>query len=141
MNIFPTLQRKTKRLLYRLKKRRLKLYFPLFCKVKGVKNPAYQGALAQSQNGDKLQLVHLPSEQYPFDVFVYSVNLNRVLGYLEKELAEKLVKLFGENFCRDGVIYRVIGGGNYKYFGCQILIFETMDMMQNVQDFSSLHGE
>lgn len=141
MHIFPNIQQKTKRLLYKLKKRRLKLQFPLFCKVKGVKNPAYQGALAQSQNGDKLQLVHLPSERYPFDTFVYSVNLNRVLGYLEKDLAEKLVKLFGENFCRDGVIYRVIGGGNYKYFGCQILIFETMDMMKNVQDFSSLHGE
>ena len=141
MRIFPTLQQKTKRLLYHLKKRRLKLYFPLFCKVKGVKNPDYQGAVAQSQNGDKLQLVHLPSETYPFDVFVYSVNLNRVLGYLEEDLAKKLVKLFGENFCRDGVIYRVVGGGNYKYFGCQILIFETMDMMQNVQDFSSLHGE
>jgi hypothetical protein len=126
---------------YRLKKRWLKLRFPLFCRVKGVKKSAHQGALAQSASGDRLQLVHVPSEEYPFQVFVYSVTLNRVLGYLERELSKKLVRLFKKNFCRDGVIYRVVGGGNYQYFGCQILIFESMDMMSHVEEFSSLRSE
>ena len=141
MSIWRSLQVKAKQLLYRVKKRRLKLEFPLFCKVKGVKNPAYQGAIAQSENGDQLQLVHVPSEEYPFEVFVYSVTLNRVLGYLESELSQKLLKLWGENFCRDGIVYRIVGGGKLKYYGCQILIFETMEMMSHVEDFSHLRGE
>ncbi len=144
MSIWGKLQLNTKKIVlnlrYNFKKRRLKLKFPLYAKVKGVKNPSYQGALAQSKDGDKLQLVQVPSEEYPFDVFVYNVNLNRVLGFLDEELGQKLAKLWGKEFCRDGVIYRIVGGGNLKYFGCRILIFETMEMMKNVEDFSSLHG-
>lgn len=141
MSIFQNVQLQTKRLLYRMKKRCLGLQFPLYCKVTGVKKPTYQGALVQSKDGDRLQLVHLPSEEYPFCVFVYSVTLNRVLGYLEKDVSKKLVKLFKKDFCRDGVIYKIVGGGEYKYFGCRILVYETMDIMRSVQDFSTLRGE
>ncbi len=141
MRILKNIQIKTKRVLYSWKKRWLGLGFPLYTKVKGVKSPTFQGALAQSKDGDKLQLVHVPSEQYPFCVFVYSVTLNRVLGYLEEDLSKKLVKLFKKDFCRDGVIYKIVGGGNYKYFGCRILVFETMEMMRSIEDFSLLRGE
>lgn len=76
----------------RFRCRRLGLEFPLFCKVHGVKAPDFQGALAQSRAGDGLQLVHVPLETRPENVYVYSIELNRILGRLESGLSEKLVR-------------------------------------------------
>ncbi len=98
-----------------------------------------QGAIAQSRAKDKLQLVHAPVESYPFNVYIYSIPLNRVLGYLEKRLSEKLVKLFKKGFCLDGVIENITGE-QYAIRGCNLQIFETRTMMSNVNDFSHLYG-
>lgn len=141
MNILTYIQEKIRNKLYSIRKEKSKTSFPISCKIYGVKKGDRQSALAQSRVGDPLQLVHTPTEYYPNQVYVYSVNLNRVLGYIEKELAEKLVYVFGKGFCRDGKIHKIIGGVPYKYFGCVIHILESREFMKDCENFSSLHGE
>ena len=115
----------------RFRCRRLGLEFPLFCKVHGVKAPDFQGALAQSRAGDGLQLVHVPLETRPENVYVYSIELNRILGRLESGLSEKLVRAFGKGFCLDGRIENITGGPpSWKYFGCNLRILDTMTLME-----------
>ena len=139
MRIFTNLQNKLSKFLYRRKCKRLNLTFPLLCKAHGVKNPDAQGAIAQSKAGDKLQLVHFPKENYPNNVYVYSIPLNRILGYLEERLSQKLVKLFQKDFCIDGTIEKITGE-NHTIRGCNLRIFDTRVMMSDVHDFSHLHG-
>lgn len=135
MNIW----QRIKKYFYGRRKKKLGLTFPLFCKVHGVKQADRQGALAQSRAGDLLQIVHVPTESYPCNVYVYSVAINRVLGYLHEGLSEKFVTLFGKNFCRDAVIENITGGApEYKYFGCNIRILETCGYMKGCKDFSLL---
>ncbi len=140
MCIFTYLKNRISKWLYQCKCKRLKLSFPIPCKVHGVKTATGQGAIAQSKSGDKLQLVHLPKENYPNNVYVYSIPLNRILGYLDEGLSQKLVKLFGKEFCSDGVIEKITGK-NHTVRGCNLRIFDTRTMMSNVHDFSHLHGE
>ena len=117
------------------------LVFPIPCKIHGVKYPDRQGALAQSRENDSLQIVHSPEKGYPFNVYVYSVELNRILGYLDPILAEKLVYVCGKGLCLDGKIEKLTGGApDYEYRGCNIQIFETTSMMQDCKDFSHLHS-
>lgn len=135
---------KTKWLEWRKKRRlkRLKLYFPIYCKIHGVSNADFQGALAQSRAGDRLQVVHVPLPDYPNNVYVYSIGLNRVLGRLQNEFSQKLVRAFGANFCRDAVIENITGGAPmYELMGCNICIFDSMEYMQEQTDFSALRGE
>ena len=120
--------------------RKCKLVFPIACKIHSVTKSDRQGALAQSRTGDKLQLVHSAVENYPFNVYVYSIPLNRVLGYLDPVLAEKLVYLFRRGFCIDGVIEEVTGGAPYPYFGCNIRILQSADFLRAQTDFSHLYG-
>ena len=130
-----------KRLFFKQRLKKAGLSFPVFCKVHGVKSPDRQGALAQSRAQDRLQLVHSAEENYPFNVYVYSVELNRILGYLDAVLAEKLVYVFGKGLCLDGKIEKITGGKpRYDYFGCNISILQTTSIMQNYDDFSHLHG-
>ena len=129
-----------KRKLYERKKKRLQLVFPVFCKAHGVKHLDRQGAILQSKQGDRLQLVHVPLKAYPHNVYVYNVELNRVLGYLHKNLAEKLVELFGNGFCRDGVVVAVTGAEEHKYHGCNLQILESMSAMNDLTDFAHLKG-
>ena len=140
MHIFTRLHNKISNFLYRRKCKRLGLSFPLLCKVHGVKNADSQGAIAQSKAGDRLQLVHIPKENYPFNVYVYSIPLNRLLGYLDERLSKKLVKLFKKGFCIDGVIENITGE-KHAIRGCNLRIFDTRAMMSDVHDFSHLHGE
>lgn len=119
-----------RKLILRFRYRKYGLSFPLYCKAHGVKTPDHQGALAQSRAGDELQLVHVPADGYPFNIYVYNIGLNRILGYLDARLAEKLVRTFGAGFCLDGEITSVTGGPpEYKYFGCNLRIFDTKTMM------------
>ena len=115
------------------------LVFPVPCKLYGVKDPEYQGALVQSRAGDKLQLVHIPSEEYPSRVYAYSVTLNRILGYLHTELSNRLIYVFGKGLCRDGEIV-VITGDYRRTLGCNIRIYDTAEEFKNQTDFSHLHG-
>lgn len=133
--------KKNRGVVYALKKWWLGLSFPLFCKIHGVKNADSQGALVQSQRGDRLQIVHTPVQGFPYNVYVYAVELNRVMGYLDKDLSKKLVKLFGKGFCRDAIVENVTGGGVYKYRGCNIRLLESMMHMDGCDDLSTLRGE
>ncbi len=143
MYIWTNIKNFHQRLIYRSRKKRFGLRFPLYCKIHGVKNADHQGAITQSRAEDALQIVHSPTKDYPYNIFVYSVNLNRILGYLHPDLSKKLVRLFGKGFCRDAFIENVTGGrqSNYKYLGCNIRIVESMRNMQNINDFSHLYDK
>ena len=108
------------------------LEFPLFCKVHAVKSPDHQGAIAQSRVGDHLLIVHTPTEERPCCVCVYSIPLNRVLGYLEEGLSEKLVTAFGEGFCRDCEVEQITGGTPYKYLGCNLRLMDTTYFLEDL---------
>ena len=144
MNIFQYFQEKRrekqeeKAYLARLQQTRLQ--FPIFCKLHGVKSPDHQGAIAQSRIGDHLQIVHTPSQERPFLVCAYSVPLNRILGYIDESLAEKLTYAFGRDFCRDGEIEQITGGAPYKYYGCNVRLMDTQYFMEDCEDFSHLHS-
>ena len=114
------------------------LTFPLFCKLHAVKSPDHQGGIAQSRVGDKLLIVHTPTDERPFCTSVYNVELNRVLGFIETELAEKLYQVFGENFCRDGEVEQITGGPPYQYYGCNIRVMDTQDYIEEMEDFSAV---
>ena len=132
---------KLKRFFRRLK-RGGKLRFPIYCKLCGVKKPVWQGALAQSSEEDGLQIVHVPLKDYPHNVYVYSIPLNRILGYLDEETAKDLLAELGEEFCVDGRIRAMLGGPpKYKYYGCAIRIYNTKNLMAGVEEFTHLHGE
>jgi len=119
-----------RRLSVRRRCNRCGLEFPIFCKIRGVSSSDRQGALAQSRPKDRLQLVHVPLEAFPFNVYVYSIELNRILGYIEKSLSQKLVFVFGKGFCLDGEIAKMTGGPPlYSFFGCNIQIFSTTSFM------------
>lgn len=129
-----------KNLFYNRRLKKSGLRFPVACKLRGVSAQDLQGAIIQSQPLDELQIVHCPSAEYPFGVAVYSIPLNRLLGYLDEGLSKKLVYVFGKGFCRDGEIIKRTGGTGGEYYGCNIRIFESMEMMKDCEDFSHLHG-
>ena len=130
-----------KQLFYNQRLKKSGLTFPIPCKIHGVKSADRQGALTQSRVGDRLQLVHHAEKNYPFNVYVYNIELNRILGYLDKVLAEKLVYVCGKGFCLDGSIEKLTGGApDYAYRGCNIKIFQTTDMMKDYEEFSHLHS-
>lgn len=124
--------------------RRLKksgLSFPIRCKINGVASVDRQGALAQSKENDELQIVHTPLKKYPHNAYVYSITLNRVLGYIDKELAQKLLYVFGEGFCLDGEIRALLGGKpEFDYTGCSIHIYDSKEMLKDLDDFSHLRS-
>ena len=128
------------RLFYQRRLKKCGVSFPLYCKAHGVTPPDRQGAIAQSHAGDLLQIVHVPVDGYPFNTYVYSVPLNRVIGYLDETLSEKLVYLFGKGFCRDALVENITGGAPYEYFGCNIQILESMCFMKDCADLSHLYG-
>lgn len=76
-----------------------------------------------------MQLVHVPLSEYPNNVYVYNIELNRILGFLDSGLAAKLVGAFGEGFCLDGEI-RQITGSEYNLYGCNLCIFDCMKFMR-----------
>ena len=97
--------------------------------VYGTSNASSQGALAQSHEDDKLQLVHVPTEYHPYNTYVYSIELNRILGYLDRELAKTLLSVFGEGFCLDGKISEIWGDGKETPFGFSVTVYQTMSFM------------
>jgi len=133
--------RRKERKAYESKKKKYGVSFPLYCKAHGVKKPDYQGAIVQSNVGDRLQLIHRAEENYPYNVYINNVELNRILGYLKEPLSKTLVLLFGEGFCRDGLIKAITGGGKYPYRGCNIVVLESMRFMKDMQpDLPYLHS-
>ena len=110
--------------------------FPVFCNLHAVKSPDHQGGIAQSRAGDKLLIVHTPTAERPTCVSVYNITLNRVLGFIGEELAETLVRAFGNNFCRDGEVERITGGPPYKYYGCNIRVMDSQNFIEDMKEFS-----
>ena len=137
MNIFKRIKLNT---LVAQRKRRMKRLggaFPLERRLHGVKKS--QGALAQSRTGDGLQIVHVPVEGYPKNVFAYSIPLNRILGYLDETACEKLLFALGDGFCVDGEIKAIYQ--EEEKTGCVVSVFPTSARMIDVEDFSHLYGE
>ena len=122
-------QRKKEEKAFEEKRKACGLTFPIFCKLHAVTSLSHQGAIAQSREGDELQIVHTPVEGFPLRVSVYSISLNRTLGFLEDSLSEKLITLFGEGFCRDGEVEKITGGPPLAYFGCNIRILHTKEFI------------
>lgn len=116
------------------------LTFPVLTKIHGVKTQDRQGALAQSASGDKLQLVHVALPDYPYNVYVYSVTLNRILGYLDVTIAKNLFLVFGDGFCLDGTLDDILGGPPLKYRGARVRIYDDNVFMQN-EIFSTLYEQ
>ena len=114
---------------FRLWRRGISL--PCQTRVFGSSNLNAQGALAQSREGDLLQVVHTPTERHAYNVYVYSIELNRVLGYLDKDLAKSLVSIFGNGFCLDAQIDEIIGSdAKTDPFVADIVIFKTTTFME-----------
>ena len=140
MQMFDKIKIKCKNRLKAFRKHFYGLNFPIYCKVHGSKTPDRQGAIAQCATGDRLQLVHVPQKKHPFNMFVYNVELNRVMGFIKHSFAKKLVKTFGKGTCLDAMIENITGGTPFEYFGCNIRVFETQSMMADTEDFSHLYG-
>ena len=98
MNIRTSIQSFFKKWIRRSKCKKYGLEFPVCCKAHGVGKRERQGALAQSRSGDELQLVHIALDEFPFNVYVYSIELNRILGYLEETLAKNWCSFSGRAF-------------------------------------------
>ncbi len=113
-----------------------KLCFPIFCKLYNVSDKERQSALSQSREGDHLQVV-LTDER----ALVYSIPLNRILGDLREDLYEKLRRTRKNEPCLDAIIDKRTGGAQGKYFGCNIRVYPTANMMRGLKDFTHLHGE
>ena len=89
----------------------------------------WQGALAQSHEGDKLQIVHTPLEQHPHNAYVYSIELNRILGYLPKDFACDLLYVFGDGYCLDAELLEVYSGKEQPFFA-RVKIYATAKFMK-----------
>ena len=119
----------------------MKLFQTLKKRIFGFPHTAYadatyeretQDAIKQSQVDDKLQIVGLDGE-----AFIYSVELNLLLGKLESDVAKALFRIYKKGFCLDGKIVCKTGGLPYKYYGLIIEIYDTTSYLNGV-DISAL---
>lgn len=88
----------------------------------------YQGALAQSQSGDPLQIVHTNIADKTFISYVYSISLNRIIGTIGKQLTQDLLRLFKKGYCLDGEI-TTIKKDSDGFFTAEIRIFNRTSFM------------
>ncbi len=123
---------KLKKFISRLRKRAFG--FPHTARAVRVKYR--QGLLAQSKAGDLLQIVHAQNV-----AFIYSIELNAILGELEQRLCKKLLKLFGGGFCLDGKIIAVTGGPPYRYYGILLEIYDDATYLAEINDFNILREQ
>lgn len=106
--------------------------FPFIENVFGTDFSEHAGALAQSQTGDLLQLVHVPTARHPHNTFAYNIELNRIVGYLPRPIAKKLRYVFGKGFCLDGRIEETFCKN--REWNCRISIYDTAEMMKPYLD-------
>ena len=106
--------------------------FPHIAFADGVSSHEIQDAIKQSKIGDKLQIVSVEGQ-----AFIYSVELNLLLGRVEKSVAKRLCRIYKTGFCLDGKILSKTGGLPYKYYGLTIEIYDTTTYLDGV-DISSL---
>lgn len=101
--------------------------FPLQTTLTGVRLSDRQGWLAQSRDGDRLQFVHCPKQGMPFLVYAYNIELNCLLGTLDKHISEKLVYVFGKGFCVDGEVLEVT---DKDFLGCNVVVYDTRTFIE-----------
>ena len=116
-----------KKLFFRCKRKLCRAKFPVYAFVCGIKDPAAQSALLQSREGDELQIVHAPYAENDYAVFVYNIEIGALIGTLSDPLAQRLLSLFGKEFCIDGDILEITGG-NFR--SCKLRIYDTSEMLQ-----------
>lgn len=118
------------KLLQNLKKRHFG--FPHTAFVEVVRPYEIQQNIKASKVGDKLQIVGVGKE-----AFIYSVELNLLLGKVEKQVAKSLFRIYKDNLCLDGKIIAKTGGLPYKYYGLIVEIYDTTTYLDGV-DISHL---
>lgn len=112
---------------------------PMITRLEGRNIFDFQGAISQSQEGDALQLVHV-AERYD-NVYVYNFEINRIIGYLERELADDFIHIFGKGFCLDAKLYQTYTFDNGK-LGCDIEIYNHSEYaLPHLENLPYLHGE
>ena len=121
---------KLKNCIFSLKKRLFGFPHP----TRAVRVKYRQGAIIQSKSGDLLQLVQVENTCY-----IYSIELNEILGELEPVLCKKLIKIFGKGFCLDGKILGIAGGPPYAYYGLVLEIYDTKTYLAEIEDFSPFY--
>ena len=120
------------KLLFSLKKRWFG--FPRTAYAEEVTSYEIQRAIEASKVDDKLQIVGVGK-----DIFIYSIELNTLLGKVEKTLAKKLLRLYKSNLCLDGKIVAKTGGLPYKYYGLIVEIYDSKSYLNGVDITHLLH--
>lgn len=106
--------------------------FPHFAYAESVCSRETQDAIKQSKVGDKLQIVAVEQQ-----AFIYSVELNLLLGKVEQAVSKRLFRIYPKGFCLDGKIVQKSGGLPYKYYGLAVEIYDTTSYLDGV-DISRL---
>ena len=120
--------------LRRLKKRFIK--FPLRRYLTQTGYATTQDALRQSKVGDPLQIVRLDDDC----AYVYSVELNALIGKIDSQTTKRLSGVFGKRFCLDGTLAVKTGGLPYKFYGGAVDVYDSATFMSNVEDFERLRN-
>lgn len=97
-------------------------YLPIYTKVVGVNYENRQEYLKQVNTDDLLILEHTPIEQHENCISVIHKTSNNVLGFINKELADDLIKTYGKGSKFYGLVTMRTGGGENKSMGCNIQI-------------------
>ncbi len=119
----------------------MRVDFPLLQPLWGAMGADRQGALAQSRMDDRLQIVHVPSKQQPYLTYVYNIEINRVLGYVERNFAKKLCFIFGKNFCIDGSMEQVYKRETGEFVAQFAVYDHTSYMLPYLETLPFLHGQ
>lgn len=117
------------KLYMRIRRRLVGLSFPVEDDLFRCSDFDSQGALAQSEISDELQIVHVRLDEKRFAALVYNIKLNRLIGELGRQLTQDLLKIFGKGFCLDGEIADLSKDENGK-FRCAVRVFDTAEKMR-----------
>lgn len=98
------------------------IVFPIHTKIKGVTFENRQEYLSESLEGDMLFIDHTPTDEYPNAISITNGRTLKQLGYVNSELANKLLDKFGAGLRLNGEIVEITGGTDGKNYGCNIII-------------------
>ena len=119
------------------KLKKLFIKFPLHGHLTQTGFSHTQSALKESKVGDRLQIVRPINEPC---AYAYSVELNALLGKIDRPLTKRLSGLFGKCFCLDAKLAVKTGGLPYNSYGGIVEIYDTTTFMSETDDFSFLHN-
>lgn len=114
------------------------LEFPVQDTLFSCKIADFQGALAQSREGDCLQIVHVSLDRKTFAAYVYNISINRIIGKIGKQLTQDLLRIFKTGFCLDGELVEISKDSD-GYFCAEVKIFsKTTYMRPYLEDLTFL---